>query len=119
MTVQLFRFLARRSDSAFCKTVLRRLVCSRTARPPVSISKLIKHLGKKTDRTAVVVGTVTDDIRILNVPKLTVAALRFTETARARIVAAGGSCITIDSLVMNNPSGKYQPRRANAACPRE
>jgi large subunit ribosomal protein L18e len=38
------------------------------------------------DRIAVVVGTVTDDIRLLEVPKLTVAALRFTETARARIL---------------------------------
>lgn len=38
----------------------------------------------------VVVGTVTDDQRILNVPKITVAALRFTETARARIRKAGG-----------------------------
>jgi large subunit ribosomal protein L18e len=48
------------------------------------------------DRIAVVVGTVTDDIRLLEVPKLTVAALRFTETARARIVKAGGKCLTLD-----------------------
>jgi len=37
------------------------------------------------ERITVVVGTVTDDKRVLDVPKLTVAALRFTETARARI----------------------------------
>jgi large subunit ribosomal protein L18e len=48
------------------------------------------------DRIAVVVGTVTDDIRLIEVPKLTVAALRFTETARARIVKAGGKCLTLD-----------------------
>lgn len=48
------------------------------------------------DRIAVVVGTVTDDIRVLEVPKLTVAALKFTETARARIVKAGGKCLTLD-----------------------
>ncbi len=47
-------------------------------------------------RTAVVVGTVTDDKRLLEVPKLTVAALRFTETARARITKAGGKCLTLD-----------------------
>ena len=46
--------------------------------------------GTKQDRTVVVVGTVTDDLRVLEVPKLTVAALRFTETARARITKAGG-----------------------------
>lgn len=30
---------------------------------------------------AVVVGTVTDDIRVSEVPQLKIAALRFTETA--------------------------------------
>jgi len=44
----------------------------------------------------VVVGTVTDDKRFLEVPKLKVAALRFTESARARIQAKGGECITLD-----------------------
>jgi len=70
----LFRFLSRRTDSTFTKTVLRRLISSRTNRPPLSLSKLIKHLGSKADRTAVVVGTVTEDIRVLDMPKLNVAA---------------------------------------------
>lgn len=47
-------------------------------------------------RIVVVVGTVTDDIRLFEVPKLTVAALRFTETARARILKAGGKVLTLD-----------------------
>jgi ribosomal protein L18E len=38
------------------------------------------------DKVAVVVATVTDDVRVHEVPKLRVVALRFTETARARIV---------------------------------
>jgi len=38
----------------------------------------------------VVVSSVVDDNRLLNVNKMTVCALRFTETARKRIVAAGG-----------------------------
>lgn len=33
-------------------------------------------------------GTVTDDVRLFDVPKIRVAALRFTETARARITKA-------------------------------
>jgi large subunit ribosomal protein L18e len=103
----LFRFLSRRTDSNFTKTVLRRLIASRTNRPPLSISKLIKHLGSKSERVAVVVGTVTDDQRVLEVPKLTVAALRFTETARARIVKAGGKCLTLDELVLQAPTGKH------------
>ena len=60
-----------------------------------------------SDRTAVVVGTVTDDMRLLELPRLEIAALRFTEGARARIVKAGGSCMTIDELIMAKPSGTH------------
>ena len=55
---------------------------------------------------AVLVGTVTDDVRLHEVPKLRVAALRFTETARARIVKAGGECLTFDQLALERPTGK-------------
>ena len=57
------------------------------------------------DKIAVCVSTVTDDNRLLDVPKLTVCALRFTESARARIVKAGGKCLTLDQLVMTTPTG--------------
>lgn len=43
-----------------------------------------------------VIGTVTDDQRLLEVPKLTVAALKVTENARARILKAGGKVLTLD-----------------------
>ena len=106
--MKLFRFLARRTESAFCKTVLRRLIASRVNRPPLSLSKLAKLL-KGQEKIAVVVGTVTDDARLLDVPKINVAALRFTETARARIVKAGGKCLTLDQLVLTAPTGKFSP----------
>ena len=104
LQIKLFRFLSRRTESAFCKTVLRRLVASRTNRPPISISKL-NQLLKGQDKIVVFVGTVTNDIRLLEVPKMTVAALKFTETARARITKAGGKCLTLDELVMKAPTG--------------
>merc|ERR1711998_788270 len=59
----------------------------------------------KGQEIVVFVGTVTDDLRLLDVPKLTVAALKFTETARARITKAGGKCMTLDELVMQAPTG--------------
>merc|ERR1711935_910097 len=90
LLIKLFRFLTRRTDSAFCKTVLRRLISSRTNRPPISIQKIAKLL-KGQDKIVEFVGSVTDDIRLLEVPKMTVAALKFTET-RARITKAGGKC---------------------------
>lgn len=81
---------------------MRRLIASRTNRPPLSLSKLIKHHEKKPyqGQTAVIVGTVTDDERVMDVPKITVAALRFTEAARARITKAGGKCLTLDQLAL-------------------
>ncbi|CRK25200.1 hypothetical protein BN1708_018152, partial [Verticillium longisporum] len=56
-------------------------------------------------RTVVVVGTITDDNRLLTVPKVTIAALRFTATARARLAAAGGEAITLDQLALRSPTG--------------
>jgi large subunit ribosomal protein L18e len=78
---------------------------SKINRPPVSLSRIVSNTAADDKRTVVVVGTVTDDNRLLTVPKLTVAALRFTATARARIVAAGGEAITLDQLALRAPTG--------------
>ncbi|KAH6613748.1 ribosomal protein L18e/L15P [Chaetomium sp. MPI-SDFR-AT-0129] len=106
LLVKLYRFLARRTDAPFNKVVLRRLFMSRINRPPVSLSRIaanIKNGGES--KTIVVVGTVTDDNRLLTVPKLSIAALRVTATARARITAAGGQVITLDQLALEKPTG--------------
>ncbi|CAL5395356.1 unnamed protein product [Camellia sinensis] len=58
------------------------------------------------EKIAVVVGTITDDIRAHEVPTLKVTALRFTETARARIEKAGGECLTFDQLALRAPLGQ-------------
>jgi ribosomal protein L18E len=78
---------------------------SRINRPPVSISRIAANIKEDDKRTVVVVGTITDDNRLLTVPKVTVAALRFTSTARARIEAAGGEAITLDQLALRTPTG--------------
>ncbi|KAI1133351.1 ribosomal protein L18e/L15P [Nemania abortiva] len=107
LLVKLYRFLARRTDSNFNKVVLRRLFMSRINRPPVSLSRVKSQItrGDQADKTVVVIGTITDDNRLLEVPKVTIAALRFTATARARIVAAGGECLTLDQLALRAPTG--------------
>ena len=43
-------------------------------------------LLKQEEQIAVVVGPITDDVRLFEVPQLRVVALRFTERARARIL---------------------------------
>jgi len=101
-----------RTDSAFNQTVLRRLFMSKINRPPMSVSRIVSVAASKKDnasvnegKTVVVVGSVTDDSRLLTLPKLSVAALRFTATARARITAAGGECLTLDELALRAPTG--------------
>jgi large subunit ribosomal protein L18e len=74
-------------------------------RPPMSVSRIARYMKGKGDKVAVLVGSVTNDERLLDVPKLNVAALRFTETARSRIVAAGGECLTFDQLAVRRPTG--------------
>eukprot|EP01134_Creolimax_fragrantissima_P001845 CFRG1845T1 len=105
LLVKLYRFLSRRTESEFNKTILKRLYMSRVNRPPLSVSKLTRFMKTKEGKTAVIVGTVTDDKRIEKIPALTVCALRFTAGARARIVKAGGECITFDQLAMRSPTG--------------
>ncbi len=78
---------------------------SRINNAPISISRLARYMNGKEDKTAVIVGTVTDDPRLLEVPALKIAALRFTETVRARIVKAGGECLTLDQLALRAPKG--------------
>merc|ERR1712029_908474 len=101
LLVKLYRFLARRTDANFNKIVLKRLFMSRIDR------KVSTESAQKAykDKTIAVVGTVTDDNRLLTVPELHIAALRFTATARARIEKAGGECMTLDQLAMKHPTG--------------
>ncbi|KAF2711354.1 60S ribosomal protein-like protein L18 [Pleomassaria siparia CBS 279.74] len=111
LLVRLYKFLARRTDAPFNKTVLRRLMMSKINRPPVSLSKVVASAASKKSekahegKTVVIVGTVTDDNRLLEIPKLSIAALRFTATARARILKAGGEALTIDEVATRAPTG--------------
>nr|ALS04626.1 60S ribosomal protein L18 [Pseudodiaptomus poplesia]ALS04803.1 60S ribosomal protein L18 [Pseudodiaptomus poplesia]ALS04893.1 60S ribosomal protein L18 [Pseudodiaptomus poplesia] len=122
LLVKLYRFLARRTESKFNKIILKRLYMSRMNRPALSIARLARNMKLKgnADKTAVVVGTITNDLRIFEVPKMTVCALRVTEKARERILKAGGEIITFDQLAVKAPTGKNTllvqgPRKAREA----
>lgn len=83
------------------------------------INNVLKQEGA-SEKIVVVVGTVTDDIRLLETPKTTVAALRFTAAAKARIIKAGGEAITLDQLALRAPKGQNTvivrgPRNAREA----
>merc|ERR1711943_70671 len=106
LLAKLYRFLARRTESNFNAVILKRLFMSRHNRPPLSLSKLAKFMRNQEGKMAVIVGPVTDDVRILEAPKnLKLCALRVTESARARILANGGEIITFDQLAQAFPTG--------------
>ena len=103
----MYKFLARRTNAKFNAVVLKRLKQTNVTKYPISVSRIVKNLsGKHEKKTVVAVCTVVDDKRLLEVPKLNVCALRFTESARKRILAAGGSCLTFDQLAQKAPTGK-------------
>ena len=115
LLVKLYKFLSRRTTSKFNKCVLKRLLNSRINRAPVSLTKLAKYVERKSVQEAkskgndivfAVVGTVTNDLRLIDVPELKVCALKFTEKARERINAANGKCYTFDQLALNRPNGE-------------
>merc|ERR1712010_121966 len=106
LLVKLYRFMSRRVECQFNKVVLKRLFMSKMNRPPISLSKLVKLTAGKEGQVAVMVGTVTDDVRMLDAPKgLKVCALRFTESARNRILSGGGEILTFDQLAQQFPTG--------------
>merc|ERR1711865_154940 len=78
---------------------------SKVNQPPIGLHRLSKYMGNKEGKIAVIVAKVTDDVRMLECPKMSVCALAFTETARKRIVGAGGECLTFDQLALRSPKG--------------
>ncbi len=114
--IKLYTFMTRRTDSKFNKIIHKRLNQSKLNRYPISISRISRILtkdnaekdaAKKFNRIVAVVGTVTNDVRLLNVPQgLRVCALKFTNAARQRILANKGQCLTFDQLAQQAPTGK-------------
>eukprot|EP01001_Neometanema_parovale_P011885 NODE_8146_length_720_cov_694.197655_g7894_i0.p1 GENE.NODE_8146_length_720_cov_694.197655_g7894_i0~~NODE_8146_length_720_cov_694.197655_g7894_i0.p1 ORF type:complete len:195 (-),score=42.04 NODE_8146_length_720_cov_694.197655_g7894_i0:84-668(-) len=105
--IKIYKFLARRAKCPFNRVVAKRLMMSRNNRPPVSTSKICRVLRKRVNwrKIAVVCADVTADTRRIFLPKLTVCAMRFTATARARIEASGGRCMSFDQLALVAPTG--------------
>merc|ERR1719199_455677 len=99
---KLYGFIARRGDSKFAATIVKRLRMSRINTPPLSISRLARFMkgDTKIGKVAVVCGTVTNDTRTLELPALKIAALKFTDEARKAITRAGGECMTFDQLAL-------------------
>merc|ERR1719312_693673 len=96
LLVKTYKFLARRTDSKFNRVVLKRLCMSKINCPPLSLARLGRLMKKpgRSDKIAVCVGTITNDTRLYEFPKMTICALRATSAARERIIRAGGKLMT-------------------------
>merc|ERR1712182_53117 len=111
---KLFSFLARRTDSKFNQTVLRRLRMSKTNRPPISLSKICAVTNNPSSAKAyegkirAVVGAVTDDNRLYEVPKMTVCALRFPKNAREAVKHFGFGPHTNKKPYVENKGRKFE-----------
>ncbi|RTG80390.1 large subunit ribosomal protein L18e, partial [Schistosoma bovis] len=108
LLVKAYKFLARRTGSKFNKIIMRRLFMSKINKPALSLARLMRVMKKsgREDKIAVCVGTITNDTRIREFPKMKVCALRVTAAARERILHAGGEIITFDRLAILSPLGK-------------
>ncbi|XP_058733734.1 large ribosomal subunit protein eL18-like, partial [Vicia villosa] len=100
-------FLVRKTGSEFNAVVLKRLIMSKDIQRSISLEMLIDTLKGKEGKIGAVVGFVTDDFGVYDVPAaIKVTALGFTETARARIESAGGECLTFDEFATRSPFGQ-------------
>ncbi|KAM0964456.1 hypothetical protein ACFX2C_020503 [Malus domestica] len=87
---------APKSDDIYLKLLVKlyRFLVRRTR------SKLNVYMQEKNNKIVVVVGTVTDDIRVYEVLQLKVTTPRLTETATV------GECLTFDQLALRAPLGQ-------------
>ena len=115
---KLYAFLTRRTSSKFNQVIHKRLNQSRLNKYPISLSRITRILARDAlklsegsthfnSRIVAVVGTITNDNRLINVPEgIKVCALKFTTAARKRIIQAKGQCLTFDQLAQIAPTGK-------------
>ena len=85
LLVKLYRFLARRTDTKFNEIVMKRLFMSKSNRPPVSLARLVRNMKKqgRENKIAVIVGTITNDLRLFKVPKMTVSKRTFSQIQKS------------------------------------
>ncbi|KAJ7683825.1 hypothetical protein B0H14DRAFT_3534906 [Mycena olivaceomarginata] len=81
-------------DTSFTKVLLHRLFLSKTNRAPLLLSLIMKETSSTVNLSNEIIvsgGTITDDIRLTEVPKLTINA------AKERILTASGKATMTSS----------------------
>ncbi|WP_202320316.1 50S ribosomal protein L18e [Archaeoglobus neptunius] len=90
-----------KNDAAIWKDVAGRLAKPRRLQAEVNVSKIERYA--RENEYVIVPGKVLGSGRITKPVK--VAALSFSETAKRKIIEAGGRCMGIEELLRENPKG--------------
>jgi large subunit ribosomal protein L18e len=101
---RLIRYLRKKSNEEgvnVWKDIAWRLERPRRQRAEVNISKINRYT--KEGDVVIVPGSVLGAGKLEH--KVTVAAWKVSETARKKIVEAGGEVLTIEELIERNPKG--------------
>nr|CAN68117.1 hypothetical protein VITISV_012514 [Vitis vinifera] len=85
LTVKLYHFLVRKTGSKFNVVTLKRFFMSKVNKLPLLLSRLVRFMDGKKGKIVVVIGSVTDDLRVYEVLYLKVTILRFTKRVREGI----------------------------------
>ena len=105
VTKDLMEHIYRKSfkdKSRFWRAVVRALNRPRRRRFEVNLVKLEKYA--KSGETVIVPGVVLGNGNVRK--KITVAALKFSRTAKEKIEKSGGKCLSIEELFEKNPKGR-------------
>ena len=100
-TVTELKKASRQNDAPLWKSVALRLEGPARNWPSVNISKLEFNLNKNSK--AVVPGKLLGAGNITK--KITVSAYSFSQSAKSKVEAAGGKCLSYDEFIKSNPKG--------------
>ncbi len=89
------------NNAPIWKDIAERLAKPKRLYAEVNVAKIQRYA--KEGETVLVPGKVLGGGKISK--SVTVAALSFSETARRKILEAGGKCIAIEELIESNPKG--------------
>jgi large subunit ribosomal protein L18e len=112
-----YRFLARHTDTSFTKVPLHHLFLSKMNRAPLSLSPIVKETSNTVDLSDKIIvsdGTITDNIRLTEVPELTInAAKDCILNAGGEVTMTSSSCRHLLVLTVLLHSKKTTGRQAN------
>ncbi len=100
-TVTELKKASRENDAPLWRSVAHRLEGASRNWPSVNISKLEYNVNKNSK--VLIPGKLLGSGNISK--KMTVSAYSFSETAKSKVEAAGGKCVSYNDLIKSNPKG--------------